>query len=123
MMASAEARDIRQLTENPPPRGSWAVPRKPLSFWRALFISSERKRLTQHHPMTVAAGLEVVVEGDLAGHADLVGGDPAFEEVGQLLDVLEVHERQRVPRAVQRVEAELGEPPVRDVLQVGAHVR
>lgn len=43
-----------------------------------------------------AGDSEVVVEGDLAGDADLVSGHAPLEEVGQLLDVLQVHERQRV---------------------------
>lgn len=42
------------------------------------------------------AGLELVVEGDRALDRDLVGRRTPFEEVGQLLDSLELHERERV---------------------------
>ena len=52
--------------------------------------------------------LTAVVEGDGSGDADLVSGDAALEEVGQFLDVLQVHEGQRVRGAVQRLDAELG---------------
>jgi len=51
---------------------------------------------------------EVVVEAHRAAHPDLVGGDAALEEVGQLLHVLQLHEGERVGRAVLRREAELG---------------
>jgi hypothetical protein len=37
-------------------------------------------------PLITQTASEVVVEGDLAGDADLVGRDAALEEVGQLLD-------------------------------------
>ena len=43
--------------------------------------------------------LEFLVEGDLAGDRDLVGGDAALEEVGELLHVLQFHERERVAGA------------------------
>lgn len=42
------------------------------------------------------AGLELVVEGDRTLDRDLVGRRPPLEEVGQLLDALELHERERV---------------------------
>src|SRR5579859_884080 len=73
-----------------------------------------------HRPSPPAS--EILPEADLAGHADLIRRNPAFEEVGQFLHVLQVHEGQRVRRAVERLEAEPGQPPVRDVLQVTAHV-
>lgn len=42
------------------------------------------------------AGLELVVEGDRTLDRDLVGRRTPLEEVGQLLDSLELHERERV---------------------------
>lgn len=42
------------------------------------------------------AGLELVVEGDRTLDRDLVGRRSPLEEVGQLLDSLELHERERV---------------------------
>lgn len=42
---------------------------------------------------------EVLVQGNRAAYRYLVGGDSAFEEVGQLLDVLQCHERERVAGA------------------------
>lgn len=42
------------------------------------------------------AGLELVVEGDRTLDRDLVGRRAPLEEVGQLLDSLELHERERV---------------------------
>ncbi len=42
------------------------------------------------------AALELVVEGDRALDGDLVGRRTPLEEVGQLLDSLELHERERV---------------------------
>lgn len=44
----------------------------------------------------VPAGLELVVEGDRTLDRDLVGRRTPLEEVGQLLDSLEFHERERV---------------------------
>ena len=44
--------------------------------------------------------LERAVENDLATHADLVGRDAPFEEVGDLLDVLKIHEGERISSAV-----------------------
>lgn len=44
----------------------------------------------------VPAGLEVVVEGDRTLDRDLVGRRAPLEEVGQLLDTLKFHERERV---------------------------
>lgn len=41
-------------------------------------------------------GLEVVVEGDRTLDRDLVGRRAPLEEVGQLLDSLKLHERERV---------------------------
>lgn len=41
-------------------------------------------------------GLELVVEGDRTLDRDLVGRRTPLEEVGQLLDSLELHERERV---------------------------
>src|SRR3546814_11504736 len=41
---------------------------------------------------------ERVVEADLALHADLVRRYAPLEEVGQLLHVLQLHERERVAR-------------------------
>jgi hypothetical protein len=55
----------------------------------------------QNGPWFHPGALEVVVEGDLAGDADLVSGDAAPEEAGQLLDVLQVHERQRAALAAR----------------------
>ena len=43
---------------------------------------------------------EVLVERDRAGHADLVGRHPPLEEVRQLLNVLQLHESERVRRTV-----------------------
>ena len=63
-----------------------------------------------------AARSEIVVEGDNAGDADLVGRYPALKEVRQFLDVLELHEGERVHRAVHRLDSELAEPPISDVL-------
>ena len=63
-----------------------------------------------------AARSEVVVETDNAGDTDLVGRDAALEEVGQFLDVLELHEGERVRRAVHRPDPQLAEPPVGDML-------
>lgn len=40
--------------------------------------------------------LELVVEGDRTLDRDLVGRRTPLEEVGQLLDTLEFHERERV---------------------------
>lgn len=40
--------------------------------------------------------LELVVEGDRALDGDLVGRRAPLEEVGQLLDTLKFHERERV---------------------------
>jgi hypothetical protein len=50
-----------------------------MSAWTAILMRGHRRS-------------EVVVEGDLSSDADLVRGDPAFEEVRQFLDVLQVHE-------------------------------
>jgi len=72
-----------------------------LPAWIALLIS-----LLAGSGLAVA-GLEVGVEGDLAGDAHLVGGDAPLEEVRQLLNVLQVHERERVPGPVQRLEPNL----------------
>lgn len=58
-----------------------------------------------------------MVEGDCAGDADLVGGDGAFGEVGELLDVLQLHEAERVVGAVAAGKPEAGEALVGDVLE------
>ncbi len=67
-------------------------------------------------------GLKVVVEAHGATDPDLIGRDPAFEEVRQFLDVLQFHERERVGRAVAALDAELGQAAVGDVLEIFAHV-
>jgi hypothetical protein len=45
---------------------------------------------------------EVMVEGGVTPDADLVHGDTALEEVGQFLDILQVHEGRRIGRAGPR---------------------
>ncbi len=47
--------------------------------------------------------LEACVQGHFAGDTDLVGEDPALEEVGDFLDVLQIHEAERVAGAVAPV--------------------
>src|SRR5690606_30070355 len=66
--------------------------------------------------------LESLVEGHIALDCDLVSGYTAFEEVCQLLYVLEFHEGERVRGTVASRHAEPGQPLVGDVLQVGAHL-
>src|SRR5262249_4302251 len=65
---------------------------------------------------------ERLVEGHLAADRDLVGRDPALEEVGELLHVLKVHEAEGVLGPEAGGEAEGREAPVRDELQVAPHV-
>ena len=60
---------------------------------------------------------EVLVEADVAADADLVGGDGALEEVGQLLHVLELHEPERVLRPEALRQAEPHEALVGDELR------
>src|SRR3546814_9306759 len=65
---------------------------------------------------------ERVVEADLALHADLVRRYAPLEEVGQLLHVLQLHERERVARVEVFRHAQLRHALVGAVLQVFAHV-
>ena len=62
------------------------------------------------------------VEHHVTGHADLVGGDAALEEVGDLLHVLQVHEGERVAPAVQLRQAERRQPLIGAVLEVAPHL-
>src|SRR5690242_8605257 len=57
-----------------------------------------------------ALPLEVLVEPDRPAHPHLVRRDLALEEVRQLLDVLQLHERQRVAGAEDRLQPEAGHP-------------
>src|SRR6187431_935792 len=65
---------------------------------------------------------ERLVEGDLALHADLVGRHATFEEVGEFLHVLQVHERERVARPEVSRHSELGHALVCAIFQVLAHI-
>ena len=44
--------------------------------------------------------LKRFAEANLACYGDLIGRDAAFEEVGEFLHVLEIHERERIFRTV-----------------------
>ena len=66
--------------------------------------------------------LERFVEGDFAADGHLVRGDAAFEEVRELLDVLEFHEREGVLDVEARLEAEVAQALVGHELEVRAHV-
>jgi hypothetical protein len=46
--------------------------------------------------------LEIRGEFDVAGYADLIGRNAALEKVCEFLDVLKLHERERITRAVDR---------------------
>ena|SRR5215831_3037215 len=49
-----------------------------------------------------STGLEISGEFDVAGYADLIGRNAALEKVCEFLDVLKLHERERITRAVDR---------------------
>ena len=100
----------------------WTVPRRPrqgrslVSFFQPPrpCPARPRRRGTGHPAGSVPAGRPVVSAGlgtaplprgqksssklTVAADADLVGRDPALEEVRQLLHVLQLHERERVLR-------------------------
>src|ERR1700754_3528644 len=62
-------------------------------------------------------GSEGMIEADLALHADLVRRHAALEEIGQLLHVLQIHERERIARAEMLGHAELGQALVGAIFQ------
>src|ERR1700737_3350618 len=66
---------------------------------------------------------ERCIEDDLPAYADLVSGHASFEEVGDFLNVLQIHERERVLCSVSLLETERGEPLIGAELQIAAHVR
>ena len=61
---------------------------------------------------------ELLVEGDVALDADLIGRDGPLEEVGEFLHVLQSHEVEGVLGPVLGRQAELAQPLVGDVAQV-----
>src|SRR5690349_17279239 len=61
------------------------------------------------------------VEDDVAGHTDLIGGDAALEEVRDLLNIMEIHEAQRVLRPVALRQTKRREALVGAELEVPAH--
>src|SRR6187431_683434 len=81
--------------------------------WSGKTISSSRASTTG----AAAASSERMVELHLADHADLVRRDPPLEEVGELLDVLEVHEGKRIACAESPRHSELRQALVRAVFE------
>src|ERR1700728_4231669 len=69
-----------------------------------------------------ARSSELLVEGDLAFHADLVRGDRPLEEVGVLCDVLERHEVKWILRSEALREAKSHQSLIGDVLEVLANM-
>src|SRR5688572_11827572 len=101
----------------PPPRGPGARgagPRTPDRPPTARGSDPDR-------PVSDRPDSEVLVQVHGALHRDLVRRRPALEEVGQLLNALQLHEGERVLRAVHRGEAEAAQPLVGHALQVLAH--
>ena len=66
--------------------------------------------------------LKIFVECDVALDTSLVSRDGSFEEIGELLDILELHETERVLGAELLGEAELHEALIGAELEVGAGV-
>jgi hypothetical protein len=67
--------------------------------------------------------LKLLAKSRLAGHAHLIGGDSAFEEVRQLPHLLQVHKTEGVPGVKDRGDAQGGQALVRHELQVLSHIR
>lgn len=65
---------------------------KPPRQWRAspscVGSYRRRRRCLRLDALPYILDSERCVEADLALHADLIGGDPPFEEIGQFLHVL-----------------------------------
>ena len=55
----------------------------------------------------IALDLKRFVKTHIARHRDLVRRDAAFEEIGEFLDVLEIHKGERVFDSVDLLETEI----------------
>ena len=66
--------------------------------------------------------LESLVKANIARDRDLVGGYPAFEEIGKFLDILEIHESEGILSAVYLLHSEHGETLVCDEFEVLPHI-
>ena len=74
--------------------------------------------MRRHARDVPARSSELLVEGDLTFHADLVRRDCALKEVGVLCDVLERHEIKWILRSEALRDAESQEPLIGDVLEI-----
>ncbi len=61
---------------------------------------------------------ELLTKDNVSGHSDLIGRNPALEEVREFLHVLKLHEGERIARAEDRRDAEGFQAAVRDVFEI-----
>src|SRR3984957_20007319 len=67
-------------------------------------------------------GLKCSIKADLTLDPHLVSRNPALEEVGQFLHVLQFHERERIAGIEARRQVEHGEALIRYIFQILAHL-
>ena len=92
-------------------------------------LDEVRTYLLGHPEMTTVARTQIFssdsesfVKADIAGDRDLICRDAAFEEVGEFLHVLQIHEREWIFCSVNLLQAEHDETLVGDEFEILPHI-